>query len=557
MLENQDKKRKVLFIALVTLILLFALFLRMYNLEKFSLWADEPYHLYISQSIMEDGSLKLPSGEIYFRAKLFSYITALSTSVFGLNEFAVRLPTAFFGFLSLLLLFFFSRKLLGNSVATVSLILLAVLPLEVGWARVARFYTLFQFFTILVWYTFFIGFLRNNNALGKRKISGNFNVLNIIKSWEINWLFLLLFFVSLMIAVSTQIIGALLLLPIFIFIVLYAIYVFVRVDLKTFFVSKYFAVPICAILLFAIVYILLPQINSMLKEGLTYIPSFAKNVGALDRTRFLKYIMGKDIFPLGVLFAFGTIQAVLRMNKVVVYSALFFIIPVFLFTFVFSYRLYQYIYNVIPFFVLVAGYGLINIVNMEGGKFKRANNFLSSSLSKYVKNTKVLVVLFFLLLLISTPFFVEGLSIPFNNPGESNGAVTFREWKEASDYLKEEADGSEIILTTLPLAIKYYYGRVDYDMNLDDVEIAKQNVTMDSTNRLYDFYSGIYFITEPTQLDQLTKNNPSGYIVVDTFRLITTQYISKEMAQYIEDNLQLVFLTPYKTVRVYIWNHQE
>jgi len=557
MIKDQDKKKKVLFIALVALILFFALFLRMYNLTKFSLWADEPYHLYISQSIMEDGSLKLPSGEIYFRAKLFSFITALSTKIFGLNEFGIRFPTAILGFLSLVIFFFMTRKLLGNSVATVTLIMLAVLPLEIGWARVTRFYTLFQFFTILAWYTFFIGFLKYNSALDKRKISGNFNVINIIKGWEINWFFLLLFFVSLMIAVSTQIIGVLLLLAIFIFIVFYAVYVFNRVELKTFLVCKYFVVPTCAVLLFVIVYILLPQINSILKEGLTYIPSFAKNIGALDRTRFLKYIMGKDIFPIGVFFALGTVQAVLRMNKVILYSVLFFIVQVFLFTFVFSYRLYQYIYNVIPFFVLVAGYGLVNIVNMESEKFKQANNFFFRSLSKYVKSSKVLVILFFILLLISTPFFIEGISIPFNNPGESNGAVTFREWKEVSDYLKDNANGSEVILSTLPLAVKYYYGRVDYDMNLDDVEIAKQNATMDSTNRLYDFYSGIYFITEPNQLAQLMKNNSSGYIVVDTFRLITTQYVSKEMAQYIEDNLQLVFLTPYKTVRVYKWNHQE
>ena len=150
------------------------------------------------------------------------------------------------------------------------------------------------------------------------------------------WFFLLLFFVSLMIAVSTQIIGVLLLLPIFIFIVFYAVYVFNRVELKTFLVCKYFVVPTCAVLLFVIVYILLPQINSILKEGLTYIPSFAKNIGALDRTRFLKYIMGKDIFPIGVFFALGTVQAVLRMNKVILYSVLFFIVQVYLFTFVFS-----------------------------------------------------------------------------------------------------------------------------------------------------------------------------------------------------------------------------
>ena len=159
MIKYQSNKSNAFSVFWVILILSFALFLRMYNLGKLSLWTDESNHLYAAQSIQEDGSFKLPSGHDYGRAKLFSYCTAISTTIFGLNEFGIRFPSALFGFLSLVICFFLTKKLLGISVATVSLILLSVLPLEIGWARVSRFYTMFQFFTILLWYAFFISFL--------------------------------------------------------------------------------------------------------------------------------------------------------------------------------------------------------------------------------------------------------------------------------------------------------------------------------------------------------------------------------------------------------------
>ncbi len=553
MIKNQAKKSNIYILIFVTLILFVALFLRIYNLEKFSLWADEPYHLFVSQSILEDGSLKLPSGNEYGRAKLFSYITALSTYIFGMNEFGLRLPTALFGFLSLLIFFFFTRKLLNNSLAIVSLILLTFLPLEIGWARVTRFYTLFQFFSIIVWYSFYIGFIRKNNTFEKYESFKISNFINVVKNWKINWLFLLLFFVVFLLAVSVQIIGALLLIPIFTFIVLYGFYLLLKVDLKNFFVSKYFIAATSSAFLIVIAYLFLPQISDLMNEGLTYIPAFAKYQVGLDRMQFIKFIMSKDIFPIGAFFVIGTLQSVLRMNKIILYSALFFIIPMFLFTFVFSYRLIHYIYNVIPFFVLVAGYGVVNVVIMERENFKRVKNIIYQWLSKYTKKTSIFVILMFTLLFVFSPFFIEGLSIPFRKPGEFNGAVKFVEWKEGVEFLKDNAENSDVILTTLPLAIKHYFGRADYNLNLNDVAVARLNGTMDSQNRYYDFYTGIYFIENSIQLDQLKKDRSSGYIIIDTFRLVTSQYVSKDLARHIEENLELVYLTPYQTVRVYKW----
>lgn len=554
MKKNQDKKLTVLFISLVILIFAFALFLRMYNLGKFSMWVDESYHLYVSQSLNENGSMKLPSGHEYGRAKLFSYLTALSTKIFGLNEFGLRFPTALFGFLSLLIFFIFTRKLLGNSIAIVALILLAVLPLEVGWARVTRFYTLFQFFTILVWYSFYTGFIKRNSFLSKPDLHSRISIESIIRSWEINWFYLFLFFIFLICAVSVQVIGVFPLLAIFVFLVMCSIYTYFKADITRFLLSKYFIFTVAAILFFT-PFLLFNQVRATIEYGIDYIPAFAKNPGAMDRMKYMKFIMGKGIFPLGVFFIIGLLQSLFRLNKVIVYSALFFIVQVFLFTFVFAYRADQYIYNVLPFFILVASYSIVTIIRHEKEKFKNGKNFIYQFIGSHLKEPFRLVYVLFILLLFSTPFFIEGISAPFHKVGESNGAIIFSEWKEAAEFVNKKEIESKIILTTLPLTVKYYLGKVDYNLNLSDVEVAQINSTTDSNGRLYDFYSGIYFIETAAELDSLVQNTTAGYIIVDTYRLIHSFYITRDVSQYMDKNLTLDYITPKQTIRVYSWDN--
>jgi len=536
-------------------ILSLALFLRLYNLSDLSLWDDEPYHLYVSQSIIEDGSFDLPSGHAYARAKPFAYLTALSAKIMGVNEFGIRFPTALFGFLCLVLFFILTKKLLGNSVAVVTLLLLTVLPLEIGWARVTRFYTLFQFFTILVWYTFFMGFLNKNSFIKKSKSKSKFSIKEMIADWEINWFYILLFIIVLLVAISIQIIGVFLLVSLILTIVVFGIYVFFKTDIATFLKSKYFIFVAAAIIISVVTVLIFPKIRDMIEYGVSYIPAFAKNPSAQDRMKYIKFIMGKDVFPIGAMFVLGAIQALFRLNKVVIYSALFFIVQVFLFSFVFAYRANQYIYNVIPFFILVAGYGIVNIINQEKLKLKESRNFIHQFLSKYFKEPAKVVSLLFIVILIAMPFFLEGVTIPFNKPGASNGAVTFEEWNEATEYVKNNKINSAKILTTHPLIVKYYLGKVDYNLNLTEIEVAKINATMDSSGKYYDFYSGTQFINSAALLDSLVKTTPDGYIIVNTFCLIQPQYISEEIKQYIGDNLTEAYLSPYGTVRVYSWNN--
>lgn len=64
------------------------------------------------------------------------YLSGLSTLLFGLNEFAVRFPTAFFGALSVIPMYVFSRYLTGNkSIALLSSFALSLMPWHIVLSR--------------------------------------------------------------------------------------------------------------------------------------------------------------------------------------------------------------------------------------------------------------------------------------------------------------------------------------------------------------------------------------------------------------------------------------
>ena len=130
---------------LLCLILFFALILRFYQLKELpsGFHIDEVTVGYNAYSLMktardENGNF-LP---LYidsfgdFRPAGYFYLTIPAIKIFGLNEFAVRFPSAFFGILTVLLLFFLSEQLFHNSfISLFSSFLLAISPWHIVVSR--------------------------------------------------------------------------------------------------------------------------------------------------------------------------------------------------------------------------------------------------------------------------------------------------------------------------------------------------------------------------------------------------------------------------------------
>ena len=133
---------------LLLLIILLAFALRLYQLDKESLWMDEAFSVHHAQ---EKDLLSLltfvstteaaPPGHYL----LLHYWIAL----FGSSEFSLRFPSVLFGVLSLALLFKIVKMVFSTKIALLSVFFMSVSMIEILYSQEARLYSLFTFLSLL------------------------------------------------------------------------------------------------------------------------------------------------------------------------------------------------------------------------------------------------------------------------------------------------------------------------------------------------------------------------------------------------------------------------
>jgi len=132
------------FFILVTIFLL-ALFLRLIYLSHAPLgfYTDEVVSGYVGRFILLNGKdLYGNAWPIFYfdkfgdyRTILPIYLSGVSTFIFGVNEFAVRFPPAFFGALGVIPMYLFTKQLFNRNIAFVSSFLIAILPWHIILSR--------------------------------------------------------------------------------------------------------------------------------------------------------------------------------------------------------------------------------------------------------------------------------------------------------------------------------------------------------------------------------------------------------------------------------------
>ena len=137
---------------LLFLITLFGAGLRFYKLGEWSFWIDEIYT--INHAMRHFGNWELILDHIppYRNWVPVSVIlTAQALNIWGLSEWSARLASVVIGVISLPILFFPTRRMFGDWVALLAVLLLAVSPWHIFWSQNARFYTgLLLFYTLLL-----------------------------------------------------------------------------------------------------------------------------------------------------------------------------------------------------------------------------------------------------------------------------------------------------------------------------------------------------------------------------------------------------------------------
>jgi hypothetical protein len=136
----------------LAVILLVAGFLRLHGLGDRGLWIDEDLTFLSVRGVLEEGVPRHPSGGIYSRAPVHTYLAAASAAVFGADEFGLRLPSVLSSLAGLWTSFVLARDIGGRAVGFVTLLVLALSGWDVLYARMARMYAPTVFlFTLSVW----------------------------------------------------------------------------------------------------------------------------------------------------------------------------------------------------------------------------------------------------------------------------------------------------------------------------------------------------------------------------------------------------------------------
>ncbi len=125
-------------------ILILAVLLRIIYITQPAFYFDEGIHSYLTKNYME-GEIATP-WEMFDQPPVSTYIHVFFTSIFGLNEFSMRLVEVFFGVSTVLVVYLLTKKHFDEKTAIIASLLLTLTPLHVVYSRFAYTDVMMLFF---------------------------------------------------------------------------------------------------------------------------------------------------------------------------------------------------------------------------------------------------------------------------------------------------------------------------------------------------------------------------------------------------------------------------
>lgn len=540
---------------LLTAILALAAFMRLNQLGFPSVWIDELNHHYAAQTYIENGKMTLPSGQPNERAYFYSVMVAWTFEILGPTSFALRFPSALFGIFCVWLAWFIATRFFDRVTAFYTALFVAISPFAIGWSRISRFYTLFQFLFMLGVYLFYLGFEEEGKGrvaqLQNKLLDGPLQFLKtLVRSWNINLVWIIISLPVLFFAYKIHDLTALFPIGLLFYCGMMLVVVARKKGVKQLFNSKYLWTAVCIIVGLGLAIAVLEPIREKVLHGMNYAPKWAENTRFQNRMLHIDFLFDKYHFPTGLLFFVGALLLVSRMHKAGIYALALFIAPVFLFMFVFSYGHFQYIFNVYSFFTMIAAYCFASFVSPEIKKI--GQSWVGKKTNKSV--VTVAVLLLFIVWLPLAPSARLAKNIPFQPDGSYNGAMYLEEWQEATQFVKKQLRPDDLLIASDALGVLFELGRVDYDLNFADYDLAKVENLVRDDGTLFDLYSGAPFVTSIEQLQGLFEKHDRVWLLFQHYKLLeATVFTPKPLRDFILSNTKEMLKTENGTVLVYFY----
>lgn len=517
-------------------VILSGAYLRLANLNGQSFWVDEMNHVVAAQALLEGKGAVFPSGLPYQRSLLFTKLVSYSFAIFGVSEFSARLPGALFGVLSIPLMFFVATRLFRHvGVGLVAAFLQAFTPFNIGWSRVSRMYALFQFFFLLAAYAIYEGLEGT-----REKKSG----IRLLQTWNLDVLWLAIAALALAAATYLQVLSGVILPALLLFFGLMLVGGLMAHGVKSARVGKYVVLLILSLAGVAGIGILAPDILIQAREAMRFSPNWAKYDYVQNPFYYFWFLISNFYFTIAAFFLIGVVIAVAELRQAAIYLLLLFVVPLALLSTLFVLKVERYMFHLFPFYLLLAAYGAVRLFELAG-KVAQQSSWRSPQWARFA------LVLVFVGILGASDWLRFARKIPSLRAG-TNGAVTIEEWNDACAFVRTQRAEKQPVISTLPVAVYYYLGRVDYF--LASMESSRDEEIIKKDGALIDYYSNASVIDTVEDLQGLMQTQPAGWLIVDLYRLGETRYVRPEVKEFIERQLQRRYETPEKTIAIYSWS---
>lgn len=493
---------------LVSAITLIAFVIRVYGIGRFSFWFDEYLHIIPAAEFLSGKGLHHIDG---INGRFTTYIEIIFLGIFGVNEFAGRLPMALFSAATVPILYLLTLKMFNKKVAILTIIFFTLSLYMTFWGRVSRNYA-----TFLPFYLLFTSYLLSFLEPVKDSISNLATKVSF--SWKWLGITLLLFALALFNHPLT-----------IFFIFAFSFYGatcwvinLIEGQGRVRFLNKYTPLLISFLAIFfmltksgngffrKILGILMPQ--NMLEFIVPDATRLADlwNKDAFEAFRFYADVLTTDMSYVWVLFIIGVVFGYKHYSKSVLLSLGQFGFIFLLLAFVFREgTVTRYLYFIYPFYLMLVSLGIVTLGEITFSKFIKKPNLNNSTFIKLITIVVVIVI--------CKPSNLKAFLTRTEHGQLVDKNISewyYTNWKDPIDYVRQNMTEGDVILSTVPNAPRLYLGvdsaklgwfrQMHYDGN------EKKYVQNIPDGKKVSGYTTEEFMST-------IKNNPRGWLLADYY----------------------------------------
>jgi hypothetical protein len=524
------KNINILLIICLVMITVSGMLLRLHGLDSESLSHDEAGLPIRAKEVLQRGypvNIIGPVEKPVTTYELLPYPIALSIALFGATDFAVRLPAAMFGTLTILLIFHIGRRLWGASTGILAAMIYAFSPFALTWGSNAFHPQQTQFFALLTSYVFYRSLISETEVIDRKYLYGaSLCFILTYLSWEPAALLLPTLFIGLL-AVKGR-------------------------DLR-WLKSRHLwlsVLIVCAVIFLQLCYRILSNVPYIVVgKGLsdTTITLFFLNP-LYDPWFYLETFLFSGIHtPMTVMLIIG-----LPLICKYPYMTYYFIVlctPLLLMTNFLPNQSIRYIYFLQPYLILLSSSVCIYIVFL----------ILSFEKQRFISSIVVVKVLIFIILPLSLFLSTNTFLLKLYNLGYSRDWITQMlsnaydiDYRSTAHFLQKNMRSDDVVISLMPHTFDYYISRKsDYYLQTYTNRQVFYDVSETSGNYL-DKYIGSPVIRNFSELMDVMSRHRRIWIMA-TPHTIFELTNDRQVLGYIKEHSKVMYES-YKS-RVYLWQH--